>query len=205
MSAAVAKRSKEISSQAKEVWGQMSPEMRALPNDKWRMFCLALVTGPGGHGKYTDALRAAGIAEDSTKKNQAWRAHELAHDDRMIAAVRAESLRLVRAGHPEAVNALFEIVRDPTHKDRVRAAMAFLDRGDPIIAKQDISITHLVIDPDQEALEELRALRQVGASREQIIQIFGGNYLPKLERLEAQDKAKRADEAKIIDAEVIDV
>src|SRR5262245_61733657 len=50
---------------AKQDWGQMSPELRALPNDQWRAFCHALVTGPGGHGKYAAAYRAAGLGKES--------------------------------------------------------------------------------------------------------------------------------------------
>jgi hypothetical protein len=203
MSSAVRKRSKDVR-RPQEDWGQMSPEMRALPNDAWRKFCYALVTGPGGHGKYVNALRAAGLADGATTTNQARRAHEIAHDDRMIAAIGAEARKLLRAGHAEAVNALYAIAGDSKHKDQMRAISEILSRSDPVIAKQDISVTHRILDPDQEALEELRALRQIGASREKLIELFGENALPRLERLEAAELGRRANEAKLIEGEVID-
>ena len=51
----------------------------------------------------------------------------------------------------------------------------------------------------------LRALRQLGVSREKMVETFGGNGLARLERLEAADMARRATEAKIIEGEVIEV
>ena len=182
----------------------MSPELRALPNDMWRAFCHALVTGPGGHGKYVNAARAAGFGKDSTPSNLGKQAWLLAHDDRMIAAIAAESRRYLRAGHAEAVNALYTIAGDPNHKDQMRAISEILSRTDPVVSRQDINVVHKIVDPDQEALEELRALRQIGATREKLVELFGGNGLSRLERLEAADIARRAAEAKIIDGELID-
>jgi hypothetical protein len=188
----------------REDWGQLGPAMRALPNDNWRNYCFQLVTGPGGHGKYAAAARAAGFgkgSKPSTLGKQAW---QLAHDDRMIAAIAEMSRKYLRGAHPEAVNALHDMIRDPQHRDHGRAVLAVLDRVDPVISKQSIDVTHRVVDPDQEALEELRALRELGTSREKLIELFGGNGLSRLERLEAADMARRANEAKVIDAEVID-
>jgi hypothetical protein len=45
----------------------------------------------------------------------------------------------------------------------------------------------------------LRALRKLGVSREVMIETFGANGLSRIERLEAQDNARRAAEAKVID------
>ena len=80
-----------------------------------------------------------------------------------------------------------------------------LDRSDPITTHQEISVTHKTIDMDQEGIEELRALRKLGVSREKMIETFGGNGLARLEALEAADTLKRANEAKVIDGEVIEV
>jgi hypothetical protein len=188
-----------------EDWGQLGPAMRALPNDQWRAFCYALVTGKPGHGRYARAARVAGFCEGSTPATQAKAAWRLAHDDRMIAAIAEEARKHLRGAHPEAVNALHNMIRDPAHRDHGRAVLALLDRVDPIVSKQNIEVTHRVLDPDQEALEELRALRQLGVSREKMIETFGGNGLARLERLEATDIARRASEAKIIDGDVIEV
>ena len=201
MTSAVRKRPKDMR-RPREDWGQLSAEMRALPNDEWRRFTLELVTGPPGHGRYANAARAAGFGNNSTPTNLAKIAWRMAHDDRVIAAVASESRRLLRGGHPEAVNALHNIIRDPQHRDHGRAVLALLDRVDPIVSKQNIEVTHRLIDPDQEALEELHALRQIGATREKLVELFGGNGLARLERLEQADLARRAEQARVIEHEV---
>lgn len=203
MSKTAAKRKSADRPAKREDWGQLGPAMRALPNDQWRAFCLELVTGPGGHGKYTAAARAAGFGKDSDASTLGKFAWKLAHDERMIAAIAEESRRWLRGAHPEAVNALQNMIRDPAHKDHGRAVLALLDRTDPVVSKQNIEVTHRIVDPDQEALEELQALRQIGATREKLIELFGGNGLARLEKLEAEELARRASEAKIIEGEVI--
>jgi len=45
--------------------------------------------------------------------------------------------------------------------------------------------------PDQEALEELRALRQLGTPREKLLTLFGHNGLDRIEALEAADTSRR--------------
>lgn len=184
----------------REDWGQLSAEMRALPNDEWRRFALELVTGPPGHGRYANAARAAGFGKKSTPTNLAKIAWRMAHDDRVIAAVASESRRLLRGGHPEAVNALMAMIRNPEHRSHHNAVLAIIDRTDPVVGRQQIDVTHRIIDPDQEALEELQALRQIGATREKLLELFGGNGLARLEKLEASDMARRAAEAKVINA-----
>jgi hypothetical protein len=111
--------------------------------------------------------------------------------------------KLLRAGAPEAVKALMAMVRDPAHKDHGRAVGLVLARVDPETTKHDISVVHRIVDPDQEALEELRAVRALGTPREKLIELFGGNGLAQLEKLEAADIVKRADAAKVIEGEVI--
>jgi hypothetical protein len=187
----------------REDWGQLGPAMRALPNDQWRAFCHELVTGKPGHGRYARAARAAGFGKESTTTNVAKIAWRMAHDERMISALAEESRKYLRGGHPEAVSAVLALVRNPSHRDHMRALSEVLSRSDPVVGKQDITVTHKIVDPDQEALEELRAMRQIGATREKLVELFGGNGLARLERLEAADHARRASDAKIIDGEVI--
>jgi hypothetical protein len=50
--------------------------------------------------------------------------------DRVKEAIAEYSRGLVRAISPEAVRAVRELVRDPTHKDHARAVMAIMDRFD---------------------------------------------------------------------------
>jgi hypothetical protein len=190
---------------AKQDWGQLGPAMRALPNDQWRSYVYHLVTQKPGHGALTRAARAAGFGKNSTPTNLAKLAWHMSRDERLIAAVAEESKKVLRLGHPEAVAALLNMVRDPDHRAHHNAVLAIIDRTDPIVGRQQVEVTHRIVDPDQEALEELRALRQLGVSREKMIETFGGNGLARLERLEAADMATRAETAKMIDAKVIEV
>jgi hypothetical protein len=68
-----------------------------------------------------------------------------------------------------------------------------------------MTVTHKVVDPDQEALQELRAARHIGATREKLIELFGSNGLERLEALEAAENAQRAAAAKLIEGTVQDV
>ncbi len=180
-----------------ETWGELCPAMQALSH-KHREFVRHLVTGPVGHGRLTRAYKLAGYksGKASTLSKDA---HHLSRDERIIAAVAEESRKVIRVGHPEAVAALFEVMRDPLHRDRMRAIDAILNRVDPLQTKHSIDVTHRTIDPDREALEELRAARKLGATREKLLELYGANGLDRLEALEAIDNARRADAAKIIE------
>jgi hypothetical protein len=180
--------------------------MKALPNNKWRDFVYYYVTHPPGHGAQTRAARAAGFCKkDTPPSTLAKRAWTVAHDPRAIAAIAEQSKLVVRAGAPEAVAALYNMIRTPEHKDHARAVAMVIDRVDPAIAHQAVSVTHQLVDVDTEALEELRALRKLGAPREKMLELFGPNGLDRIERLEAADNARRADAAKVIEGAYTEV
>jgi hypothetical protein len=96
------------------------------------------------------------------------------------------------------------LVRQPDHKDHLRALSLLLERTFPPESRHTVEVTHKVIDPDQEALEELRALRQLGTGHEKLIELFGSTGLDRLEMLEAADQARRAAQAKMIDAQIVE-
>jgi hypothetical protein len=195
---------KALVARRKEDWGRDGPAVRALPNQRWRDFVYHYVTQPPGHGALTNAARLAGFSQGSTPTQLAKRAWQISHDERMIAAIAEVSRAIVRRCAPEATNALLELVRNPEHRDHARGIAMILARTDPEVARHDINVIHKVLDPDQEALEELRALRQLDTPRAKLLELFGSNGLDRLERLEATDKLRRANEAKVIDGEVIE-
>ncbi|MEO6781841.1 MAG: hypothetical protein ABI407_11470 [Bradyrhizobium sp.] len=186
-------------------WGQLGPAMQALPNDRWREFVFALCTQKPGHGSLTRAARTAKFGKGSTPANLAKLAWKLSHDERAIAAIAEESRKLIRVGHPEAAAAVLNLVRNPSHRDHMRAVAAVLDRADPIESqsRHSVEVLHRTVDPDVEALEELRALRHLGTPREKLLTLFGHNGLDRIEALEAVDNARRADTAKIIEGRVV--
>ena len=125
-------------------------------------------------------------------------------DPKILAAIAEESRKVIRVGHPEAVAALFSVIRDPQHRNHTRAVAAVIDRCDPIETKHSIDVTHRTIDPDREALEELKALRRLGTGRDKLLEIYGPNGLDRIEALEAIENAQRASAAKIIDGKAIE-
>jgi phage terminase small subunit len=183
-------------------WGQLGPAMKALPNDQWREFVYQYVIQPAGHGALVAAARAAGYGQNSSPANLAKIAWRMSRDERMIAAIAEESQKIIRVAGPEAANALLSLVRDPTHREHGRAVALVLERTDPVTTRHDVNVTHKIIYPDTEAIEELRALRTIGAPREKLIELFGQNGLDRIERLEA---AHRADTAKVIEGDFTEV
>jgi hypothetical protein len=181
-----------------ENWAELGPAMKAL-NERQREFVRHLVTEKPGYGALTRAYRKAGCGRNSRAATLSKEAHHMSRDERIIAAIAEESRKVIRVGHPAAVAALFNMIRDSKHRDHARAVMGVLDRVDPIATKHSIDVTHRTIDPDHEALEELRAARKLGATREKLIELYGANGLDRLEALEAVDNARRADAAKIIE------
>jgi hypothetical protein len=182
-----------------EVWGELGPAMRKLPNDKWRMFARAYATGKPGLGAITRAARAAGFGKGGTSAHTHKIAWKLSRDDRMIAAIEEEARNVIRLGAPEAARALLNLVRNEGHKDHARGVGMLLDRLYPVTTLASVEVTHKLASPDEEALEELKALRQLGTERPKLLELFGHNGLERLEALEA----RRAETAKVIDAEAI--
>jgi hypothetical protein len=188
-------------------WGQLGSAMAALPNQKWRDFCYHLVIQKPGHGALTRAARLAGFGENSTPANLAKLAWHMSRDERLIAAVAEQSKKVIKLGHPEAVAAVLKLVRSPNHRDHMRAVDAVLSRADPIEShsRHNIEVLHRTIDPDREALEELRALRHLGTPREKLLTLFGHNGLDRIEALEAADISRRAASAKVVEGKVVEM
>jgi hypothetical protein len=188
-------------------WGQLGPAMQALPNNQWRDMVYHLVNQKPGHGALTRACRAAGFGKNSNPTNLAKLAWRMSRDERLIAAVAEESKKIIRLGHPEAAAAVLNLIRNPKHRDHMRAVDAVLSRADPIEShsRHNIEVLHRTIDPDRESLEELRALRHLGTPREKLLTLFGHNGLDRIEALEAAETSRRADSAKVVEGKVIEM
>jgi hypothetical protein len=180
-------------------WGELSPEMKALPNDRWRAFVHHYLSGPPGHGSRARAAELAGLTK--SKKWAARHAYRVYHDPRVIAAIAVESKKYIRAHAPDAAKALMDLIHNPEHKDHARAISMLLDRVDPVVQLTDMRVEHRVVDSDTEAIEELRALRALGTSHAKLLDLFGGNGLARLEKLEASVAPK----AKVIGSEAVEI
>jgi phage terminase small subunit len=186
-------------------WPQLGQAMNSLPNNKWRNFVEFYILEGPGHGAQTNAARRAGFGKSTTKPLYMARiASRLMADPRMQAAIAEEARKIVRGGAPEAARALLNLIRNPQHRDHARGIAMLLARTDPEVARHDISVTHKVIDEDEEARQELAALRALGTTREKLLELYGANGLARLEAQEAAETARRASQAKVIDGEVIE-
>jgi phage terminase small subunit len=189
---------------AKIDWGKYGHAMRAL-SEQHRRFALALASDPATltgqtYGAYTRAARAAGYKESSAA-TLGKMAHQLAHFGPIKLAVDELARTRIELAAPLVAEKYIALLQNEDARDHGRAVMDGVQRLVPSTTTQKIDITHRLINPDQEALEELGALRQLGTSREKLLELFGGNGLVRLERLEAAELARRADAAKVIEVE----
>jgi hypothetical protein len=196
-----------------ETWGELGPAMRELSPIRQafvREYVLACLNakprkdgrpGKAGapHGAAVNAARRAGYGKNSKRETLAKHAHDLTRDAKIIEAIDEESKKAFRSLAPQAVAAVQNMILNSDHRDHGRAVFGVIDRSIPVVSKHSIDVTHRTIDPDHEAIEEMRAARKLGATREKLVELYGANGLDRLEALEAIDNARRADAAKIIE------
>jgi phage terminase small subunit len=175
-----------------EHWG---PAMAAL-SPRQRAYVLALMVEKPGHGALTAAARAAGYGNregTTTPKTMAVIAQRLQNNDKVIAAIAEMTKKIIRSEALASIETVREIRDDPLHKDRLKAAMVFVDRVDPVETRHNVEVTHKVVNHDQEAVDTLRYMRSIGASRAALEAHFGFTGLSRYERLLAiEDAAKSA-------------
>jgi hypothetical protein len=109
------------------------PAMQALPSDRHRGFVRALYTVRPGHGANVKAAKLAGFGcPTSTPQSMATIASRLAHDDRVLAAIREEDEKHIRSSAPRAISALSRLIETPSSKDHARGIAMVLDRIHPV-------------------------------------------------------------------------
>ncbi len=191
-----------------ENYGELSPEMMALTEMQRKFvqhYLVEVVVKPNGAPARAARLAGYGAKGTSSKahENVVKQASDMLRDPtrntKVLAAIAVESRRMLRLGHPEAVAALYAVIRDPAHKDHVRAISTVLERTDPVTTRHDIAVTHKHIDIDAEGLEELKAARSLGATRDRLVELFGSTGLDRLEAREAIEIAQRSAAAKVIE------
>lgn len=101
----------------------LSPAMAALV-PRQRAFCYFYISN-GGHG--ANAVRSAGYSSKSPNYCRVM-AHKLLHSKPILQAIHATSWAFLHSLTTPALSALSDVLRDPTHRDRVRAAALILDR-----------------------------------------------------------------------------
>lgn len=183
------------------------PAMTLL-RPRQRRFVEALFEQRPGYGAYSGAARVAGYGNKegtSTAESIGAIAQRLLSDDKVIAAIAEVAKKRIRADAPAAVRAVADIVNDPTHKDRLRAATTILERIDPVETKHSVAVTHEIVDHTRDAVDMLRRLLEIGATREMLVKEFGFTGLSRYEKLLAIEDAKKVGAVIDGDFAVIDV
>jgi phage terminase small subunit len=89
------------------------------------------------------AAKMAGFGTATTSaKSWSVIASRLAHDDRILEAMREEDERRIRASAPRAIRALAHLIEDPEHKDHGRGIAMVLDRVHPAETTHTVKVEH---------------------------------------------------------------
>jgi len=163
---------------------ELGPAMLALSPIR-RRFVMELANGPSGYGSDVHAARAAGFAgDDATLRTAATKA---LHNHKVQDALREVGGKLIRASAFAAIQQTEKIANDLQHRNCLKACLALMDRGGfAVETHHTVTVEHKSLD--EQALEALRTMRALKATREQLVEMFGPAGLLRYENMLA-DKA----------------
>jgi hypothetical protein len=119
------------------------PKMKALPTDRHRAFVRALYDVRPGFGAQVKAAKASGWGcENSTPQSMSVIASRLAHDERVLEAIREEDEKRIRASAPRAIRALSSLIENPASRDHARGIAMVLDRVHPAETQHTVKVQH---------------------------------------------------------------
>jgi phage terminase small subunit len=142
-------------------WG---PCMKALASDRHRMFVLALYQIKPGYGANVKAAKMAGFGT-ATSSAKSWSviASRLAHDEKILAAIHEEDQKRIRASAPRAIQALHNLIEDPTAKDHARGIAMVLDRVHPTETVHNVKVEGKIELSARETAQVLERIEQLAA------------------------------------------
>jgi hypothetical protein len=184
---------------AEQIEGPLTPaEASCTPQE--RRFVHWLLNLPPKRGFKVQAARLAGYGKNSTPHVINATTQRLLGQQRVVDLIVEVTRKQIRTSAPEALAAVREIIGDPEHRDRLKAAQTILERIEPTMQRIDVSVKHEVIDRDGEAVAYLRKLKELGVSRSKMEDELGYSDLPRYERLLELEDAKKT-LAPVIDAD----
>jgi phage terminase small subunit len=140
------------------------PAMLALPTDRHRAFVRALYQVKPGHGSGVKAAKLAGWGSTtSSPASLATIASRLAHDERVLAAIREEDEKRIRSSAPRAISALSALVENPKHKDHARGIAMVLDRVHPAQTQHTVKVEHSATPDFKETAQVLARITELAA------------------------------------------
>jgi hypothetical protein len=143
---------------------QDGPMMTALPNDRHRAFVRALYQVKPGHGAHVKAAKLAGFGTPtSTPQSMATIASRLAHDERVLAAIREEDEKRIRSSVPRAIAALSALIENPKSKDHARGIAMVLDRVHPAETVSTVKVQHDATPAFKDTAEVMARIAELAA------------------------------------------
>jgi phage terminase small subunit len=185
-----------VKQEAEDLRG-LGPAMRSL-NARQRAFVRHLFESDGRKGSIVAAYRSAGYAANSDPHVTNASAQQMVHREDIQAAITEYTKKELHHLGPAAVRAKREIVNDPLHKDRDKAANSILERLVPTVQRIETNVT-VEINHTKDAIESLKYMRELNVPREKLLEHFGPLGLPRYERMLAEQEA--AAKGEIIEAE----
>lgn len=172
-------------------------QVRRLRDERWRKFAWAYVFN-GAEGAAAARLAGYSDAGEGCKV----RAHGLLQRDEIQDAIKALTGKYLFSLAPKAVLRLGEILDNPKHSKHAKAIEMVLDRtGHEARTGVDVSVSgELTVNHTDEALSDLRRLRDLGVPREKLVEMFGFSGLSRYEKMLIEADAKAG---KLIEGEVV--
>jgi len=138
--------------------------MLRLPTDRHRAFVRALYQVKPGHGANVKAAKLAGFGSPtSSAQSMATIASRLAHDERVLEAIREEDEKRIRASAPRAISALSRLIETPSAKDHARGIAMVLDRVHPVETTHHVKVEHDATPDFKETAQVLARIAELAA------------------------------------------
>lgn len=172
-------------------WAGFGPKMLAL-RERERKFVWAYLMNSLTDGRPNAAQSARDAGYSDIAEGAKVRGHDLLHRESVLEAMNECAARELRGLVVPAVVALARLVHKPDHQDHRAAIQMVLDRtGHGAKTSVDVNVNGTVnVNHTTAALEDLRRLMALGASRDKLLEIFGHSGLPRYEKMLAADGAK---------------
>lgn len=174
-------------------------ELRGIRDPRRRAFAWNYVFN-GSNGSAAAIVAGYSNASEAAKVT----AHHLLQRDEVQKAIQALCGRYLFSLAPKAVMRLGDILDNPKHSKHTKAIEMVLDRtGHEARTGVDVKVSGSIdVNHTDEALADLRRLRDMGVPREKLVETFGFSGLSRYEKMLLEEDAKapkvidhRADEA----------
>jgi hypothetical protein len=120
-----------------EAEGELSAAEAACSQAE-RRFVYLLFELPHKHGYRVQAARLAGFGKDSAPNVVNSIAQRLLSSPRIVTLIEEVTRKQLRSDAPAALAAVREIIADPEHRDRLKAAQTILERIEPTMQRIDM-------------------------------------------------------------------